>query len=128
MDNNKILMFGGAAMVAYYFLMQKEPTTPGGNSATCPGNIFIVDGQRVCDDQLTEMGYIFWSDRASGPSGWYDIDSFVNAFSLAPVDFINALQSSSANSQLPVSDPLHTIAQQLLNIYLIDGETPLLIA
>lgn len=120
--DNKLIWVGGALLAFYLFNQQRN-----GGGPTCP-KFYLINDTKVCETELLELGYIKWNDRATGPSGWYAIDSFVNAFNFPPATFIQAIQSGATNSQNTTNTALFDIGQELLNLYIKDGETPLLAA
>ncbi|MGH1339291.1 MAG: hypothetical protein ACRBFS_24445 [Aureispira sp.] len=101
--NKKIVLASG--VLALWWLTQKEepatnPTPTGGTTNTgggtntggttvspCQGKEYLVNGKKVCETVLSDMGFV-WIKHPTIPDGFYHYTDILNSERLSNADFL----------------------------------------
>ena len=120
--NNKqliVLVVGGIGL--YFYSNKKEKKCPQGEK------LFSVEGQMLCESELSAKGYFFYAPSVAGRSaGYYSFKSWDSGFNLPDEAKLKWVEGAVKNvmNEVP-GNQLWTISQKTLDDYFIDGSQPL---
>lgn len=111
--SSKTMLLGGAVLLGLFAMSSNssETNTNGGGGDPCAA-YYNVNGNRVCETLLPDMGYIYCKGLNAG-DGWYAYSQFPAQYGMAPASWEQFLRNAAQNSLDP-SNPQYVQSKNLL--------------